>query len=137
MINVSDRSRVAVLAMVELAARGGGAPVPILEVAESRGMPAHQVEQVFAALRRAGLLQSQRGVKGGYTLRRDPGDISVLAVVEAVDGPIGGQDDPEGCPVALVWAEGAAHLATIFRDATIADLVAREAQRDAAPMFHI
>ena len=53
MISVSDRSRVAVLAMAELAQRGGSSPVPILEVSECRGIPAHQVEQVFAALRRA------------------------------------------------------------------------------------
>lgn len=137
MISVSDRSRVAVLAMAELAQRGGSSPVPILEVSECRGIPAHQVEQVFAALRRAGLLQSQRGVKGGYTLRRDPGDITVLEVVEAVDGPIGGQDDPQGCPVGLIWATGADRLSEAFREVTVADVAAREARRAEAPMFHI
>ena len=137
MINVSDRSRVAVIALAELAARGGTSPVPILEVAECRGIPAHQVEQVFAALRRAGLLQSQRGVKGGYTLRRDPSEISVLEVVEAVDGPIGGQDDPQGCPVAMIWAEGAERLSEAFREVTVAEVASREARRAEAPMFHI
>lgn len=125
------------IALAELAARGGGSPVPILEVAECRGIPAHQVEQVFAALRRAGLLQSQRGVKGGYTLRRDPSEISVLEVVEAVDGPIGGQDDPQGCPVAMIWAEGAGRLSEAFREVTVAEVAAREARRAEAPMFHI
>lgn len=125
------------IALAELAARGGGTPVPILEVAECRGIPAHQVEQVFAALRRAGLLQSQRGVKGGYTLRRDPSEISVLEVVEAVDGPIGGQDDPQGCPVAMIWAEGAGRLSEAFREVTVAEVAAREARRAEAPMFHI
>lgn len=134
---MSDRSRVAVLALAELAKRGGASPVPILEVAECRGIPAHQVEQVFAALRRAGLLQSQRGVKGGYTLRREPSEITVLEVVEAVDGPIGGQDDLDGCPVALIWAEGADRLANAFREVTVADVAAREARRADAPMFHI
>jgi len=126
-----------VIALAELAARGGTSPVPILEVAECRGIPAHQVEQVFAALRRAGLLQSQRGVKGGYTLRRDPSEISVLEVVEAVDGPSGGQDDPQGCPVAMIWAEGAGRLSEAFREVTVADVAAREARRAEAPMFHI
>jgi Rrf2 family transcriptional regulator, cysteine metabolism repressor len=137
LINVSDRSRVAVIALAELATRGNGSPVPILEVAECRGIPAHQVEQVFAALRRAGLLQSQRGVKGGYTLRRDPSEITVLEVVEAVDGPIGGQDDPQGCPVALIWSEGAGRLSDAFREVTVAEVAAREARRAEAPMFHI
>lgn len=125
------------IALAELAARGGTSPVPILEVAECRGIPAHQVEQVFAALRRAGLLQSQRGVKGGYTLRRDPSEISVLEVVEAVDGPIGGQDDPQGCPVAMIWAEGAERLSEAFREVTVAEVASREARRAEAPMFHI
>ena len=137
MINVSDRSQVAVQALAELAARSGMGPVPILEVAECRGVPPHQVEQVFAALRRAGLLQSQRGVKGGYTLRRDPADISVLDVVEAIDGPIGGGADSQGCPIALLWSDGASRMAGAFREVSIADIAAREAQRAEAPMFHI
>lgn len=134
---MSDRSRVAVLALAELARRGGGSPVPILEVAGCRGIPAHQVEQVFTALRRSGLLQSQRGVKGGYTLRRDPAEITILDVVEAVDGPIGGPEPADGCPVALIWATGAERLAESFREVTVAEVAACEARRAEAPMFHI
>lgn len=137
MISVSDRSRVAVLALAELAARTGGGPVPVLEVAERRGIPPHQVEQVFSALRRAGLLQSQRGVKGGYTLRRNASEMTLLDVIEAVDGPIGGSPGREGCPVQAVWADGAARLASAFSDVTMADVAEREARRADAPMFHI
>ena len=137
MISVSDRSRVAVLALAEIAARGGSAPIPVLEVSECRGIPPHQVEQEFSALRRAGVLQSQRGVKGGYTLRRDPADVTVLDIIEAVDGPIGGANDGSGCPVSEVWAEGASRLASAFRSVSVADIVEREARRSDAPMFHI
>jgi Rrf2 family protein len=136
-INVSDRSRVAVLSLVELASRGGSAPVPILEVSECRGVPAHQVEQVFAALRRAGILHSQRGVKGGYTLGRPAADITVLEVVEAVDGPIAAGAAQADCAVAQLWAEGAAQLGEVFGQVSIADVVEREARRAEAPMFHI
>lgn len=137
MISVSDRSRVAVVSLVELAARGSHGPVPILEVAERRGIPAHQVEQVFAVLRRAGLLESQRGVKGGYTLRRDPADISVLDVIEAVDGPIGGEGPAADSAVGEIWEDGARRLAEAFQAVTVADVAVREAQRAEAPMFHI
>ncbi len=137
MISVSDRSRVAVLALAELAAHTGGGPVPVLEVAERRGIPPHQVEQVFSALRRAGLLQSQRGVKGGYMLRRDASDVTVLDVIEAVDGPIDGASGVDGCPVQAIWIEGAARLASAFRAVTVADVAEREARRADAPMFHI
>jgi Rrf2 family cysteine metabolism transcriptional repressor len=95
------------------------------------------VEQVFSALRRAGVLQSQRGVKGGYTLRRDPADVSVLDIIEAVDGPIGGASDGGGCPVGEVWAEGGSRLASAFASVSVADIVEREARRADAPMFHI
>ena len=48
------------------------------------------LEQLFAVLRRAGLLRSQRGVKGGYPFAREPSEITVLEVVELLDGPVGG-----------------------------------------------
>jgi Rrf2 family transcriptional regulator, cysteine metabolism repressor len=136
-ISVSDRSRVAVASLVELASRGSTGPVPILEVADRRGIPAHQVEQVFAVLRRAGLLESQRGVKGGYTLRRDPADITVLAVIEAVDGPIGGDDLLADSAIGDIWSDGARRLADAFSEVTVAEVAVREAQRAQAPMFHI
>lgn len=125
------------LALAELAARDRLSPVPVLEVAECRGIPPHQVEQVFSALRRAGLLQSQRGVKGGYTLRREPADVTLLEIVEAVDGPIGGTAGATGCAVGEVWADGAGRLSSAFREVTLADIAEREARRADAPMFHI
>ena len=63
------------------------APVPIGELARRRDIPVQFLEQLFAVLRRAGILRSQRGVKGGYSFARDPGDITVLEVVELLDGP--------------------------------------------------
>ena len=50
----------------------GGRPVPIAELARRRDIPLQFLEQLFATLRRAGMLQSQRGVKGGYTFMKDP-----------------------------------------------------------------
>ena len=88
MITITEKSRSAVLALTELAQRGSAAPVPILEVAEARGIPLHFLEQLFAGLRRAGILQSQRGVKGGYSFRRPPTEVTILEVVETVDGRI-------------------------------------------------
>mgnify|MGYP001212979347 CR=1 FL=1 len=98
MLTITEKSRSAVQALTELAQRGMASPVPILEVAESRGIPLHFLEQLFAGLRRAGILQSQRGVKGGYSFRRPPSDITVLEVVETVDGRLTrapGEDAPQ------------------------------------------
>ena len=114
--------------------------MPILEVAEARGIPLHFLEQLFAGLRRAGILQSQRGVKGGYSFRRAPSEITILEVVETVDGritpPAGGADDASDA-LDGVWAEARAALADLLGGITIADVQEREARLRSAPMFHI
>jgi Rrf2 family protein len=140
MISVTERSRSAVVALSELARRGTGGPVPIVELAEARGLALHVLEQLFSALRRAGLLQSQRGVKGGYSFRKPPREVTLLAVVEAVDGPLTPAHavtrSPAGAADA-VWAEARERLAELLRETTVADIVDREARLDGAPMFHI
>lgn len=114
--------------------------MPILEVAEARGIPLHFLEQLFAGLRRAGILQSQRGVKGGYSFRRAPAEVTILEVVETVDGRItpsaGGGGDPSDA-LDGVWAEARAALADLLGGITIAEVREREARLRSAPMFHI
>jgi len=131
-ISVTSKSRYAVVAMAELA-RAGARPVPIAQVAERRGMPVQFLEQLFSTLRRDGLLQSQRGVKGGYTLARPPEEITVLEVVQALDGRVG----EEGREAGGIWKEGVEALRDVFRSTTIADIVRREADEVGAGMYHI
>jgi hypothetical protein len=87
-------------------------------------------EQLFAVLRRAGILRSQRGVKGGYSFARDPGDITVLEVVELLDGPLGGGAES-------VFAEAAAAARAVLAKATINDVVERENRAAGASMYYI
>ena len=122
MISVTSKSRYAVVAMAELA-RSGDRPVPIAQVAERRGMPVQFLEQLFSTLRRDGLLHSQRGVKGGYTLARPPEEITVLEVVQALDGKVGQEADEAGG----IWGEGVDALRDVFSSTTIADIARREA----------
>ncbi|MBW3654084.1 MAG: Rrf2 family transcriptional regulator [Actinobacteria bacterium] len=72
-------------ALAELGRVGGDAPVPLGELARRRDIPAQFLEQLFAVLRRAGVLKSQRGVKGGYSFGRDPASITVLEIVELLE----------------------------------------------------
>jgi Rrf2 family transcriptional regulator, cysteine metabolism repressor len=81
--------------MAELA-RSGERPVPIKELAERRGIPEQFLEQLFSTLRRAGLLTSHRGMKGGYTLARAADEITVLEVVQTLDGKVGQEADEAG-----------------------------------------
>ena len=138
MITITEKSRSAVIALAELARRGSNSPVPILDVAESRGIPLHFLEQLFAGLRRAGILQSQRGVKGGYSFRRPAAEITVLEVVDTVDGRLtAAEGDAGGTGADTVWTEAREALCTVLEAVTIADIVEREAQASDAQMFFI
>jgi Rrf2 family transcriptional regulator, cysteine metabolism repressor len=132
MISVTSKSRYAVVALAELA-RSGERPVPIAQIAERRGMPVQFLEQLFATLRRDGLLNSQRGVKGGYTLARPPEEITVLEVVQALDGRVG----QEGKEAGGIWAEGVDALRAVFSQTTIEDIARREADESGAGMYYI
>ena len=128
------------LALTELAQRGSArARCRSSRWPRRRGIPLHFLEQIFAGLRRAGVLQSQRGVKGGYSFRRPPVEVSILEVVETVDGritPPGGADGAARGPES-VWTEARATLAELLAGLTIADMQEREARLQSAPMFHI
>ena len=132
MISITSKSRYAVVAMAELA-RSGDRPVPIKELAERRGIPEQFLEQLFATLRRDGLLMSHRGMKGGYTLARPADEINVLEVVQALDGKIGQEADEAGG----IWADGVGSLRKVFGRTSIADIARREAEEAGAGMYHI
>jgi len=136
-ITISDKSRAAVGALTELARRGESCPVPILEVAERRGVPLHLLEQLFAGLRRAGVLQSQRGVKGGYSFRRPPAEVTLLEVVETVDGRLVGAAGDDWTASDAVWEQARVRVCELLGELTIADMVEREERAAQAPMFHI
>ncbi len=74
--------------MVALARRYGDGPVSLSEIARAQGISQGYLEQVAAALRRAGLLISQRGAAGGYTLAREPQAITVGDVIRVLEGDI-------------------------------------------------
>jgi Rrf2 family transcriptional regulator, cysteine metabolism repressor len=129
-LSITTKSPYAVRALAELARAGGAAPVPIGELARRRDVPVQFLEQLFAVLRRAGVLRSQRGVKGGYAFAREPTEVTVLEVVELLDGRLGA--DAEG-----IFAEAAAAARAVLGRATIADVVERENRAAGATMYYI
>jgi Rrf2 family transcriptional regulator, cysteine metabolism repressor len=131
-ISVTSKSRYAVVALAELS-RTGTEPVPIAQVAERRGIPVQFLEQLFSTLRRAGILTSHRGAKGGYTLARPPEKITILEVVQALDGVLG----QEGKEAGGIWEEGVESLRETFRSNTIADIAQREDQESGTGMYYI
>jgi Rrf2 family protein len=129
-ISITSKSPYALAALVELSGYGDRGPVPIGELARRREIPAQFLEQLFATLRRAGVLRSQRGVKGGYLFARPPEEITVLELVELLDGPVGQGADG-------VFADAAEAARTVLAGATVATVAEAEAQAAGAPMWHI
>jgi Rrf2 family protein len=130
MISITTKSPYAVVALAELARSGGSGPVPLGELARRRDVPVQFLEQLFAVLRRSGIVSSQRGVKGGYRFARDPASVTVLEVVELLDGPLG--RDADG-----VFADAAGAARAVLQRTTIADVLEREMREAGATMYHI
>jgi Rrf2 family protein len=87
-MRLSHQVQYAICGAFDLAYNGQGASVQIRVISERQGIPARYLEQIFQHLRRAGLVTSKRGPGGGYTLARSPARISLLEIVEAVEGPL-------------------------------------------------
>src|SRR3954453_17313951 len=77
-LSITSKSPYALRALTQLGRTGGDAPVPIGELARRRDIPVQFLEQLFSSLRRAGILSSQRGVKGGYRFAREPSEVTAL-----------------------------------------------------------
>jgi Rrf2 family cysteine metabolism transcriptional repressor len=130
MLSITTKSPYALSALVELHRQGASCPVPIAELARRREIPVQFLEQLFATLRRAGILRSQRGVKGGYSLARPAEEITVLELVELLDGPLGAGADG-------VFARAAQAATDVLAEATVASVAEDELRASAAPMYYI
>ena len=129
MISITSKSPYAIQALAELG-RSGEGPVPIGELARRRDIPVQFLEQLFAVLRRSGLLRSQRGVKGGYSFAREPAEITVLELVELLDGPLGNE-------ATGIFADAAGAARDVLAATTIADIVERENREAGASTYYI
>ncbi|MBS0409485.1 MAG: Rrf2 family transcriptional regulator [Proteobacteria bacterium] len=87
-MQLSTRGRYAVMAMTDLAGRGADRAITLADIAETQQISRPYLEQIFARLRRGGLVRSVRGPGGGYRLARAPEAVSVADVVMAVDEPL-------------------------------------------------
>ncbi|MBE3590331.1 MAG: Rrf2 family transcriptional regulator [Firmicutes bacterium] len=150
---ITTKGRYGTKALFELALRYGEGPVPLREIAEKQGLSEHYLEQLFAPLRKAGLVQSVRGAQGGYMLARDPQDITVGDVLRVLEGPIaptecslGGPDyayrfcgEKTVCVAQDVWIKVRRAIEDVVDHITLADLVEqdREARQRMAHMYYI
>lgn len=119
-------------AAFELALNHGGGPVQISDIAKSQQIPIRFLEQILLILKRQGIVNSTRGARGGYLLAKNPGEISVLTIIEALDGPIElAVKSMKKLPVLYEAIEGIQDkLKKDLADLTLEDLIFRKRQKD-------
>ncbi len=139
-MRLTAKSEYGVLAMIDLACTYGSGPVSAREIAERREIPPRFLEQLFVALRRGGIVSAVRGAKGGFVLTRDPSQITVLEIVEALEGPLEtsvcdseretGCTRSGACAAAPVWAKATRALREVFATTSLAELAGNQQLMD-------
>jgi Rrf2 family protein len=141
-LRLTQKSKYAVRALVALALNEGDAPLGVAEIARRQHIPERFLEQIFGELRRADVLESRRGAHGGYRFAVPTEEITVLDIVEILDGEVrparcsaGGTcyiADAPLCATSEVWDEAREALEGVFGRYSIAQLAATERESRAA-----
>lgn len=139
-MKLTTKGRYAVTAMLDLALHYEQGAVTLADIARRQGISLSYLEQLFARLRRRGLVESIRGPGGGYNLARDPDRISVAEIVVAINENIdttqcGGEKncaEDETCLTHYLWEKLSERIFEFLNGITLADLVARENVREIA-----
>ncbi|MFO0681674.1 MAG: Rrf2 family transcriptional regulator [Sandaracinus sp.] len=113
-MKLSNKGRYGVCAIFDIAFHNDGRATQIKEIAERQAIPARFLEQIFQDLKRAGLVASRRGPRGGYQLAKPAAEIRLGDIVRALEGPIelspkgeASSDDGEGDATSRAVAEEA------------------------------
>jgi Rrf2 family cysteine metabolism transcriptional repressor len=144
----STKAEYGIRVLAELARRDGDEPVSLAEIATADELPLAYLEHLVARLRKAGLVESRRGARGGYLLARPAADITMAEVVEALEGSIAPiecisqapdgalvcsrEADPDhACPTKLLWTRVRSSIVKTLTETALSDLV-QEKPRSAA-----
>ena len=147
-MKVSLRSTYGIMAAVDLALQGDSIPIQAKAIARRQGIPARFLEQVLHAMKKAGLVSSQRGAQGGYVLSKKPSDVSVAEILEALEGPFLRMTDANGglhtssksdALLAKVWDRVYQAERHVLEGITVEELAGqqRKIEQQRSLMYHI
>lgn len=136
---LSSRARYATRALLHLAIRGEQGPVLIQEISDSQNIPLKYLQQILVSLKLSGFVNSRKGPGGGYVLSRSPEQITLGAVLRAMDGPIApiscvsvsnyqecGCPHPDSCALKMAFQEVRDKMADVLDNTTFAELRDRQ-----------
>ncbi|NIM94288.1 MAG: Rrf2 family transcriptional regulator [Anaerolineales bacterium] len=130
-MQITRQADYAVRAVLHLTELENGNRAPTSQIASEQNIPPSFLAKIVSQLSVAGIVQTSRGARGGVSLARDPSEITLLEVVEAIDGPITLNDcvtDPNSCPfgddcrVHDIWCEAQADLVKKLSDTNFESL---------------
>jgi Rrf2 family transcriptional regulator, iron-sulfur cluster assembly transcription factor len=152
-MKLTTRGRYAVTAIIDLALHQSEHPVTLADIAARQGISLAYLEQIFARLRRSGLVSSTRGPGGGYRLTRESRDIVIADIIDAVNESVeytrcGGERNCQAgqpCLTHELWVDLGDRVREYLRGVTVADLlaepsvqaVAARQRGEAAPLRHV
>lgn len=145
MLKISQKLEYAIRAMIELTLRKDeGVLVPARQIADAQQIPLRFLEQQLGALHKAGLVESFRGAGGGCRLAKEPAEIRVADVADAIEGQLFPMFclEPSDhtcfadsrCGLQGFWGDVARAIQRVFEETTVADLASRH-ERSAKPTF--
>ena len=135
-MKISTKGRYGLRTLMDIAAHQVKGPVNLNDIAERQGISAKYLWQIMNLLKTAGLVRGTRGPKGGYILLRDPASITLLDVIQILEGPVTlveCVDDPDfctrvaNCVAHSVWDEVSQAIRNALQKITLAEILRRHA----------
>ena len=137
-MKVSKKARYGLRALVDLAVHIQECPVPLVEIAKRQEMSLNYLEQVLGALRKAGIVKSMKGQKGGYSLDKEPKEITVEEILAAVEGKFCIVEKKEEKELdalqrairKLVWNQIDEDVIALLQDMTLAEIADKASESE-------
>ena len=150
-IKISTQGRYGLRALVDLAVHENEGAIPLREISQREEISERYLEQLFAKLRKSGIVKSIRGAHGGYQLNREPAEITVAEVMRVLEGTLAPVDctleNGNGCSFINkcvtheIWMEIKEKIEEVVENKTLQDLKERaieiRGEDDDAYMYHI
>ncbi|MFP4015884.1 MAG: RrF2 family transcriptional regulator [Halanaerobiales bacterium] len=133
-MKISTKGRYGLRAMVDLAVHEHSGAIPLREISERQGISEQYLEQLFASLRKSGIVKSVRGAHGGYLLNHKPEDITVKDILATLEGPLAPVDcvlskdareeceSRDGCVTFDLWVKVKTNIDELLDSVTLAEL---------------
>lgn len=130
-MKLSTKGRYGVKAMMDLAVHYGETPTSIKSISARQGISEYYLEQLFSPLRRAKLIKSIRGAQGGYILNRLPSEITILEIMNILEGPVEISEclDKEdcnhidACATRVLWQKISDSINSVMAGITLGDML--------------